>query len=199
MKQLDWGLRRGSQRSVTWCELPAQQAWGVWGALYAARGETGLWPVLVTEHPVPAVAAVRGRNPFGAPGHPRASRVRIALVPTLRSWEAPWWLNWGNAPPLPRADVSAELHARWCAAYGAELVSLGPQHLELRVATPVASRDSALQLAAEQLEYCPGLTLAGQAPFRGLLWATPTAFVEARASELMTSTQWLFSWSLDRN
>jgi hypothetical protein len=125
--------------------------------------------------------------------------VRIALVPTLRCWEAPRWLNWGNSPPLPRADVSAALHERWFAAYGAELVSLGPRHVELRVAAPLASRDSALQLAAEQIEYCPGLVLARQAPFRGLLWATPTAFVEARAAELLTSTHWLFSWSLAHN
>jgi hypothetical protein len=80
--------------------------------------------------------------------------VRLALLPTAASWEAPAWLNWGgwNACPSPASHVAVLHH--WNRTHGAELVAVTRDQLELHVQRPPSTRAAALAVAHEHFAYC---------------------------------------------
>lgn len=82
-------------------------------------------------------------------------RVYIATLPTSDATEAPAWLRWGgwNACPAPKIHVKAL--REWHEAYGAELVAICGDVLELRVARRPKTKDQALRLARLVYRYCP--------------------------------------------
>lgn len=109
-------------------------------------------------------------------------RVHILLIQTDESWKIPAFLRWGdwNACPPPEYHVSA-LHS-WSKRYGAELVGLNGDALNVRVKRRPRSRNEALGLAREMYWYCPDIVDQG----------TGTLAVLAKA--LMHDDWWFFWW-----
>src|SRR5262249_29167529 len=77
-------------------------------------------------------------------------RVFVALVPTVIGWQVPAYLRFGgwNSCPAPEHHVAMLKH--WRHLYGAEVVGVGGEVLELANARPPADRDVAMRLAREQ-------------------------------------------------
>ena len=75
------------------------------------------------------------------------SVLRIALIPTGDPTAIPAYMHWGNwnACPPPAHHVAA-LRA-WRDSYGAELIGLGADTMNLRLSRRPATRDEALELA----------------------------------------------------
>lgn len=156
-------------------------ALGSWPGAPAAedlRAEEGAWP-----GEMPAGAAMPGLMvatdlASGAP----LPQVHILLIPTDKSWEVPAYLRWGgwNACPPPEVHVAA-LKA-WHERYGAELVGLTGDQLNLRVARRPAERAEALGLARDFYRYCPDLVDQGAGTLAPL------------AAGLMASDWWYFWW-----
>jgi hypothetical protein len=110
------------------------------------------------------------------------SVVRIALIPTDDPTAIPAYMNWGdwNACPSPAYHVAA-LRA-WRDNYGAELIGLGPDVINLRVARKPATREEALELARAHYVYCNDIIEQGVGSYRAL------------AAGLMASDWWFFWW-----
>lgn len=109
-------------------------------------------------------------------------RVRIALVPATAGWEVPALLAWAGAE---RDDIGGGEHLSvlhfWYESYGAELVALGLDQLELLVSNPPDDARSAFELAVQHYAYCPAL-MDNLAPAMGALAAT------------LFGRHWLFDW-----
>jgi hypothetical protein len=110
------------------------------------------------------------------------SRVYVGLTPTVIGWQTPAYLRFGgwNGCPAPEHHVAMLKH--WRQAYGAEVVGLGGEVLELAVSRPPRDRSAALRLAREQLVYCPSVIRHG------------TGSLHTRAAMLLGATAWSFWW-----
>jgi len=106
----------------------------------------------------------------------------IALIPTEDHTAIPAYMQWGNwnACPPPAFHVAA-LRA-WRDLYGAELIGLGADTIDLRVARRPATRDEAVALAGAHYVYCPDIIDQGVGTLRAL------------AAGLMASDWWFFWW-----
>jgi hypothetical protein len=111
------------------CEPPI----GEWPA--EVSGSTGL---TLAEHPV------RGF----------VSRVHIAILPTKDSTAGPAFLRAGGWNDCPEAAVQVAALRSWRDRFGAELVGLGSDVMNIRVQRPPSSRDEALSLAREHNLFC---------------------------------------------
>jgi hypothetical protein len=109
-------------------------------------------------------------------------KVYIVLVPTDDSTTIPAHLRWGswNECPAPEYHVAALRH--WRGAYGAELVGLGRDTIDLKVAHKPATRDEALELARVQYAYCNDIIGQGTGTYSVL------------AAGLMADDWWFFWW-----
>lgn len=83
--------------------------------------------------------------------------VHILLVPAKFGWEVPAYLRWGgwNACPPPEYHVAAL--RRWHERYGADLIGLNGDTMNVRASRPPQQRGDALALAIEQYGYCPDI------------------------------------------
>lgn len=109
-------------------------------------------------------------------------RVGIVLVPTVRSWEAPAYLNYGGWNECPEPAVHVAFLRRWHELYGAEVVSIGPDVMEVAVSRPVADPKEALALADEQFLYSYDIVAQG------------TETLDRLAAHLLHATVWYFWW-----
>jgi hypothetical protein len=127
-------------------------------------------------------------SPSRAPGlsaayeiltHRPLPKVHIVLVPTDDPTTVPAHLQWGNwnACPAPEYHVAALRH--WREHYGAELVGLNMDLMNLRVARKPATRDEALELARVQYAYCNDMV---------------DGSLSALAADLMAHDWWYFWW-----
>lgn len=109
--------------------------------------------------------------------------VTIGLVPAAAGWEVPALLAWSGAEAMDidGSDHLSVLHF-WNQAYGAELIGLGLERLELIVEEPAPDARSAFELAVQHYAYCPAL-MDNLAPAMGALAAT------------LFGRHWLFDWS----
>ncbi len=130
-------------------------------------------------------------SPSGSPGlsvayeiltHRPLPKVYIVLVPTDDPTTVPAHLHWGdwNECPAPEYHVAALRH--WREHYGAELVGLDMDVMNLRVARKPATRDEALELARVQYAYCNDIVDQG------------TYYLRALAADLMAHNWWYFWW-----
>ncbi len=106
----------------------------------------------------------------------------IALIPTDDPTAVPAYMqfgNWNECPP-PAFHVAA-LRA-WRDRYGAELVGLSADVVNLRVSRRPATREEALELARAQYFYCNDIIDQGMGSYRAL------------AAGLMASDWWFFWW-----
>ncbi len=109
-------------------------------------------------------------------------KVHILILPTDKSWEVPAYLHWGgwNACPDPELHVAAL--RSWHERFGAELVGINGDTMNVRVRNRPKDRRQAWQLAHELHAYCPDIVDQG------------LGSMAAFASELMRSDWWFFWW-----
>lgn len=109
--------------------------------------------------------------------------VALAWIGGARSWEVPAHLAWGgwNACPAPEEHVATL--RRWHERWGAELVGLTADAMELAVARPPVDDAAALELAREHYAYCAEVVEDG------------AGTVGALAGALRGATSWTFWWS----
>jgi hypothetical protein len=136
---------------------------------------SGEWPTM--EFPSPGLSIAHDLmtgEPF--------PKVHIVLVPTDDSTTIPVHLHWGswNACPAPEYHVAALRH--WRDAYGAELVGLGRDTINLKVARKPTTRDEAIELARVQYAYCSDIVDQGTGSYSVL------------AAQLMAHDWWFFWW-----
>jgi hypothetical protein len=161
-------------------EIAAEAALEKMGLSYETESEEneppmGEWPAESGSSPGLAVAydvLTRAYYP----------RVYIVLVPTDDPTTIPAHLHWGNwnACPPPQHHVAALRH--WRDRYGAELVGLSRDTLNIRVARKPATREEALELAQVQYVYCNDIVDQGT-------WS-----LKALAAELIAHDWWFFWW-----
>lgn len=102
----------------------------------------------------------------------KVPQVTLALVPAAGGWEVPALLAWAGAETIGIDGPAhlAVLHL-WHEVYGAELVSLGLDQLELLADRPPVDARGAFELAVQQYAYCPAL-MDNLVPAIGALAAT---------------------------
>jgi hypothetical protein len=132
---------------------------------------------------------IDGEWPAGAPAATRmqvlggSSPTSVLLwIETPRGWEVPAALGFGGWNSCPPPAVHVALLRRWHDRFGATLVGLSRDRLELMVARRPAGRAQALALAREHFLYCEELVLhqPGSLP--------------VLAARLMASDIWSFGW-----
>lgn len=104
----------------------------------------------------------------------------IALVPTAISWHVPAILRfetWDGS-----SAVHVAMMKRWNELYGAEIVGMLPDTIEMWVGRPPETREAALALAREQFVYCYDIVVQG------------TQTIQALAAGLLRGTAWFFWW-----
>ncbi len=129
---------------------------------------------------------VRPATQFTIPFHYETGEplpaTHIALLPTTTGWHAPAILRYGgwNECPEPHEHVCMMKH--WYERYGAEVVGMAFDTIEMQVARPPRSSDEALQLAFEQYAYCSDIVDQGADSLDHL------------AALLLGGTVWYFWW-----
>jgi hypothetical protein len=145
---------------------------------FPGDGVRGEWPkdakeMTMMEFTIPR--EILGQRNFHA-------SVAIGLVPVSHSWQAPAVLSFGgwNDCPDPASQVAVLRY--WNEVYGAELVGLSGDVMELQPARKPSTRDEALKLAQEQYWFCTDIVEQG------------VGTIENLAAGLMASSVWYFWW-----
>ena len=138
------------------------------------EAEVGEWPAEMPE-PVGFSAAFLPGTETHLP------RVYIVLILTDDPTTVPAHLHWGNFNGCLLAPYHVAALRNWRDRYGAELVALGNDTLELRVARKPATREEALELARVHNAYC------GEFQNHGMT-------LSAMAASLMVQDWWQFWW-----
>jgi hypothetical protein len=137
--------------------------------------ELGAWPARVdTGLALTVTEDILKRRPL--------DRVHIALIPATNGWEAIAHLKWGGWNDNPSAEYHVAALKAWHERYGAELVGLNGDTMNLRVAHRPATREEALDLAREQYLYCADIVDQG------------VGTLSALAATLMENDWWFFWW-----
>lgn len=109
-------------------------------------------------------------------------KVYIALIPTDDWTTIPAYLRYGGWDDCPPPEYHVAALRAWRARYGAELIGLGFNTMNLRVARSPSTRDAAIALAKEQYIYCRDIIDQGVESYSAL------------AAALMANTWWFFWW-----
>lgn len=143
--------------------------------LVFARPPVGPWP---DQPPASAGLSLSLNVLTGDP----IETVQIVLVPTHDWTEVPAHLRFGGFEMNPPPESHSAAFRSWRDRYGAELVGMSFDTLNLRIATRPASRDEALTLAREQFRYCRDIVDQGVGTLSNL------------AAGLMADDWWYFWW-----
>ena len=139
------------------------------------RKQTGDWPATASVEAGLSVARdVLSDKPF--------PKVHILLLPTADGAEVPAYLRWGNWNECPKPERHVVILRDWGKRYGAELVGISGDVINLRVRRRPATREEALRLAREQMEYCLDIVDQGVGTLAEL------------AASLMSDDWWYFWW-----
>jgi hypothetical protein len=114
-------------------------------------------------------------------GRPLA-KVNILLVSAKEGSEVAAQLRYGAWNDCPPSEYHVAMLRSWHERYGAELVSMGADTVELRVKQRPGTRDEALALAREHYAYCNDTVDQG------------TNDLATLAAILMVSDWWFFWW-----
>jgi hypothetical protein len=114
-------------------------------------------------------------------GKPR-QRVHIALIPTDDWTTVPAYLRWGGWNDCPHPEYHVAALRSWRDRFGAELIGLSFDTMNLRVKRGPETRDAAVELAREQYLYCTDIVDQGVETLRNL------------AAGLLAHRWWYFWW-----
>lgn len=106
----------------------------------------------------------------------------VALVPTPRSWEVPAHLAFGGWNECPGDETHVAVLSHWNRLYGAEVLAMTSDVLELFVARPPTTRDEATAVARDVYVYCPDTVDQGVETIQNL------------ASLMLNGSAWYFWW-----
>jgi hypothetical protein len=143
--------------------------------LRESEPEVGEWPTTAPESPQLSVA-VDLRS--GAP----LSRAHIVILPTDDWTTIPAYLRWGNWNGCPAPEYHVAALRSWRDRFGAELVGLSHDVMNIRVRRKPGTRAEALDLAREQYSYCSDIVEQG------------VGTLSALAAALMENDWWYFWW-----
>ncbi|HEY4252030.1 MAG TPA: DUF4253 domain-containing protein [Roseomonas sp.] len=167
-------------------EAPMQAIFGQARTLSADefRAMWGLpadYPMVAPPMPEVSAAARRLSAAYDRHGHPLA-RVHILLLPTREGAAVPAFLGWGGWNANPPAEFHVAALRSWQARYGAELVGIHHDTMNLHVARRPATEAEALALAQEQFTYCEDIVRQGHGTVAPL------------AAALLADDWWRFWW-----
>jgi hypothetical protein len=109
-------------------------------------------------------------------------KVAVALVPARSGWEVPAFLRMGGWNYCPEPHEHVCILRYWEQFYGAEVVGVSFDTLEMQVALPPIDKESALELARQHFVYCPDTVQQGADTLQRL------------AGLLLDSHVWSFWW-----
>jgi hypothetical protein len=158
----------------------------------------GMPRVLSVEEMLAATAQERGpelgewpSEPMGAPqlsvatemltGAP-LNKVQLVILPTDDWTTIPAYLQWGNWNGCPAPEYHVAALRSWRDRFGAELIGLSHDVMNIRVKRRPETREAALDLAREQYAYCSDIVDQG------------VETLSALAAVLMESDWWYFWW-----
>jgi Domain of unknown function (DUF4253) len=135
----------------------------------------GTWPSgPVGETGLEVAIDIQSRKPL--------DHVHILIIPTQNGYEVPAYLNWGNWNECPPPEIHVTALRKWHDDFGAELVGISGDMMNIRVTKRPADRKAALSLAREQYDYCSDIVDQGVETLSNL------------AAGLMSSDWWYFWW-----
>lgn len=135
----------------------------------------GEWPA----SPGPSAGLTVALNLLTGEPH---SKVYIGIAPTDDWTTIPAYLRWGSWNACPAAEHHVAAMRAWRDRYGAELIGMSSDTINLRVTTKPKTREEALALAREQYIYCADLIDQGFGSYSAL------------AADLMANDWWYFWW-----
>ena len=109
-------------------------------------------------------------------------KVYIGVAPTDDWTTIPAYLRYGGWNACPKAEFHVAALRLWRDRYGAELIGLNADTINLRVATNPKTREEAIALARDQYAYCPDIVDQG------------VSSISALAADLMANDWWYFWW-----
>jgi hypothetical protein len=109
-------------------------------------------------------------------------KVYIGLAPTNDWTTIPAYLRWGGWNDCPAAEYHVAAMRKWRDRYGAELVGMSSDTINLRVAIRPKTREEAIALARDQYTYCTDTIDQGVRTYSAL------------AASLMANDWWYFWW-----
>lgn len=131
----------------------------------------------------PSQASVQGFFlPFNTMGMRPKKRVTVALIPAKTSSEVFAALSYGGWNDCPHPHEHIAIHRYWAERWGAEIVCVSGDIIEMQSGRRPANREEALGLAEEQYLYCTDLVTQG------------TETLENLAATLMAQDNWYFWW-----
>lgn len=111
-----------------------------------------------------------------------ADGVNVLMMPTTVGHQIPGLLKWGGWNDCPPPEYHVAALRSWNQRYGAQLVTLSADVIELQVTRRPSTREEALALANEQYSYCGDIVDQG------------VGELSALAAILMESDWWFFWW-----
>jgi hypothetical protein len=135
----------------------------------------GEWPTEPMGAPELSVAT---ETLTGAP----LEKVQIVILPTDDSSTIPAYLHWGHGNGCPAPEYHIAALRSWRERFGAEIVGLSHDVMNIRVKSRPPTREAALELAREQYVYCCDIVDQG------------VQTLSALAAVLMQSNWWYFWW-----
>lgn len=112
----------------------------------------------------------------------QSADLALVLIPTKQSWEVPIYLGFGGWNACPHPGEIAGLLRHWFGMWGAELVAMAFDTLELRVGRSPQERETALNLAREHYLACQDIVDQG------------VGSLNALAAGLLGGNTWFFWW-----
>jgi hypothetical protein len=109
-------------------------------------------------------------------------KVYIGLVPTDDWTTIPAYLRWGGWNGCPAAEYHVAAMRAWRDRYGAELIGMSVDTINIRVAAKPKTRDDALALARDHYIYCTDIIDQDVETYSAL------------AADLMANDWWFFWW-----
>jgi len=142
-----------------------------------AYSVVGTWPESSDAEPADSFAIPVVRRDGQA-----LTAARFLLVPTVRPWQVLAYIPNGGWNACPQPEEHVAIHRSWHNRFGAEIVGMTQSIIEMRVARPPDTRETATALAWEHYLYCEDIVTQGVGSIADL------------AAGLLESGTWYFRW-----
>ncbi len=123
---------------------------------FASKAKPQSEGVVSAHQPLAETPFLVTTNPLGAT-KPEDFKpiVTLAYIPAQSSAEIPAFLKLGGWNGIAEADVFVALLRKWQRDYGAELVAISMDAMDIRITRTPSSKTEAMALAREHKRFCP--------------------------------------------